>query len=111
MSTLASGFANIGKIPELRKRILFAIAMLGVERGDYTAAYKVAGRFNVTSADNEIDPQGVADELWSYWKEQQKQTRGGEARITAMLKRHRNVYMAALAIAKSRAEGKKAKRR
>ena len=88
-----------------------AIAMLGVERGDYTAAYKVAGRFNVTSADNEIDPQGVADELWSYWKEQQKQTRGGEARITAMLKRHRNVYMAALAIAKSRAEGKKAKRR
>jgi len=32
VSTLASGFANIGKIPELRKRILFAIAMLGVYR-------------------------------------------------------------------------------
>ena len=29
---MASGFANIGKIPELRKRILFTIAMLGVYR-------------------------------------------------------------------------------
>ena len=54
------------------------------------------GRVILWQADNEIDPQGVADELWSYWKEQQKQTRGGEARITAMLKRHRNVYMADL---------------
>ena len=29
---MASGFANIGKIPELRRRILFTLLMLAVYR-------------------------------------------------------------------------------
>lgn len=93
-----------------------SVAYLAALNGDYGPAYKLSDTYHTTGADHDVELASIADELWRYWVEEQKLSRGAEARIATMRRRHSHggrfsIQSAAMAIAQARAgKGRRAEK-